>query len=113
MRVWDISVKKLCNKHLIAQHFEIHCIMTYLTTPKGGSYKKHPEVLRWKNRLPALHAKHTETVEEMYRRGYNHNSYLSFNGADTRYQRNKQVKFLQSKQEQINILKSKPCNCFK
>jgi hypothetical protein len=45
MRVWDIPVKDLCNKHLVAQHYEIHCIYSILTKDLKG-YRNHPEIKR-------------------------------------------------------------------
>lgn len=49
MRIWDIPCSKLCDRHLLGEHRELHCIWTCLTTPKGSNYKKHPETLRWKH----------------------------------------------------------------
>ena len=77
MRIWDIPVQNLCRKHLLGEHRELHCIWTFLTTDKGGSYKKHPEVLRWKDHLLALWYRHLEQELEMGKRGYQHDSNLS------------------------------------
>ncbi len=78
MRIWDIPVQNLCRQHLLGEHRELHAIFVYLTTDKGGSYKKHPETLRWKNYLEPLILRHENQVEEMERRGYKHSSPLKF-----------------------------------
>jgi hypothetical protein len=74
MRIWDIPVQNLCRQHLLGEHRELHAIFTYLTTDKGGSYKKHPETLRWKDHLLTLFVRHRTQVTEMKLRGYNHAS---------------------------------------
>lgn len=107
MRVWDIEPKKLCRNHLLGEHRELHAIWTILTTNKKG-YAKHPETLRWKNKLRALYLRHQRLYKEMERRGYNHNSPLSpglAKGSKT------QNKFVDSYREQIKILKRKKCGC--
>ena len=73
MRVWDIPVTYLCDKHLLAQHVEIHTIYNVISQDKKG-YSKHPETLRWVDRLPELKLMHSFTVYEMKRRNYNHKS---------------------------------------
>ncbi len=75
MRIWDIPPEKLCRKHLLGEHSELHGIWSILTKEKKG-YSNHPEVKRWEGRLKALYSKHEEIVEEMKNRGYKHNSPL-------------------------------------
>ena len=71
MRVWDIPINQLCNKHLVAQHHEIHCIASVHS--KGlQRLMNHPEIKRWKHELGALHIAHWATVEEMESRGLKH-----------------------------------------
>ena len=107
IRIWDLPVEKLCNKHLLGEHRELHCIFTFLTTDKGGSYKKHPETLRWVDKLPALYNHHEQQVKEINKRGWKHKSELPFiNGAKI------QNKFINTIEEQIEILKNKKCLCF-
>jgi hypothetical protein len=107
MRIWDIKPSKLCREHLLGEHRELHAIWSILTAHKKG-YSRHPETLRWKGRLAALYKRHQELVREMCKRGYCHKSPL-----DKRLAKGalKQTKFLQSRQKQILILKSKKCNC--
>lgn len=107
MRIWDIQCNKLCDKHLLGEHRELHAIFTYLTTDKGGSYKKHPETLRWVNKCGLLSERHTEQVEEMKRRGWNHKSPLDASKVD--YGDKVQDKFVNTLEQQIEILKAKGC----
>lgn len=75
MRVWDIPVNELCTKHLVAQHFEIHCIYNVITQKRKG-WSKHPEVNRWRGKIDSLTRVHLDTVVEMKKRGLKHNSPL-------------------------------------
>lgn len=75
MRVWDIPVTQLCNKHLIAQHHEIHCIYSIIVNNKKG-FAHHPEVMRWRDRLYCLVRTHDNTAFEMRLRGLNHRTML-------------------------------------
>ena len=107
MRIWDISPKKLCRNHLLGEHRELHAIWSVLTKNKKG-YSKHPETLRWKNKLAALYVRHQELVKEMQGRGYNHKSNLNRKFAAGS---KKQNIFVDSHKKQIEILKSKKCSC--
>lgn len=77
MRVWDYHPRLLCNKHLIAQHNEIHAIHSIITNGLDG-FSNHPEVKRWVGKLGALYRTHERTTAEMLVRGYNHNSELPY-----------------------------------
>lgn len=109
MRVWDIPCSKLCNKHLLGEHRELHCIWTYINTDKGGSYRQHPEVLRWYGKQYALLTRHEEQVTEMQARGFNHCSPL------TEYEDmgncSDQREFVHTITEQREIIKNKGCEC--
>ena len=110
MRIWDINVKYLCQKHLVAEHRELHGLWNILTihNEKGG-YSRHPETLRWKGKLKALYNRHEELVKEMKRREYNHYSPLNKKfiwGSEL------QEIYINTIQEQREILKNKPCACF-
>lgn len=78
MRVWDIPAHYLCRQHLLAQHLEIHTIFSVIYNKKKG-YSKHPETLRWINKLDQLKLMHELTVREMQRRQFNHKSPLPDN----------------------------------
>ncbi|MFA4973493.1 MAG: pyrimidine dimer DNA glycosylase/endonuclease V [bacterium] len=107
MRVWDISPKKLCASHLLGEHVEIHAIWSVITKNKKG-YSRHPETNRWRGKLKALYLRHETVAEEMQRRGYNHksklNQKLATGEGEQRY-------FLNSPQEQKEILRKKKCAC--
>lgn len=75
MRIWDFPVSKLCRKHLLGEHRELHCIFTVIWKGRKG-YSRHPETLRWVGKLPALKRRHAAQVAEMARRGYRHASDL-------------------------------------
>ncbi len=107
MRVWDISPIRLCYKHLLGEHREVHAVWTVLTKNKKG-YSRHPETLRWKGRLKALYFRHNLLVKEMRRRGYNHNSPL-----DKKLARGakRQIYYIDKPSAQKEILTRKKCDC--
>ncbi len=111
MRVWDIEPKYLCRQHLLGEHRELHGLWNILTKHNGkGGYSNHPETKRWIGKLKALFNRHEGLVDEMKDRGYNHHSSLDerlATGKDT------QDFYINTAQEQKNILESKPCDCFK
>lgn len=109
MRIWDIPCENLCDKHLLGEHLELHCIWTFITTDKGGGYKKHPETLRWVGKLEALLLRHAEQCVEMSARGWNHHSLLNISGIKLGSPH--QDEFLQTLEEQIAHLKTKNCKC--
>lgn len=105
MRIWDINPKYLCREHLLGEHRELHAVWSILTKNKKG-YRNHPEVLRWRDKLPALYKRHEKEVKEMMARGYNHYSPLSKEKGSFI-----QKQFINSIKEQKEILKNKKCNC--
>lgn len=109
MRVWDIHPKHLCQKHLIAEHRELHGLWNILTKHKGrGGYARHPETLRWVGKQKALFLRHEALINEFSRRGYRHYSPL-----DKKLARGygSQKTFINTIKEQKMILKKKPCKC--
>ena len=107
MRIWDIPLSKLCRKHLLGEHRELHAIWNILTKNKKG-YSRHPETLRWKGKLKALYLRHQGEVKEMEKRGYNHKSPLQKNKASGK---KTQDVYVDSVKNQKKILKKKGCNC--
>ena len=107
MRIWDISPYRLCKNHLLGEHRELHAMWTVITENKKG-YSLHPETLRWKGKLKAMYFRHEKLVQEMTRRGYNHQSPLDKKKATGKSIQNH---FVDSPLEQIKILKRKGCNC--
>lgn len=86
MRSWyPIEPKYLDRKRLLGEHVELHAMFNINTgTSKKGGYRNHPEVLRWKNYLPALKKRHDEIVLEMITRGYKHHSPINDSLIDSR-----------------------------
>lgn len=107
MRVWDIPPERLCDKHLLGEHREIHAIWTVITEGKKG-YSKHPETLRWVGRLKALYLRHELVVKEMRRRGFAHNSPLDKRKA---VGSSNQETFVNTFEEQVRMLRLKGCSC--
>jgi hypothetical protein len=75
VRIWDVDVRLLCDRHLLGEHRELHAIWAVHTEHKRG-YARHPETLRWHGRLAALYARHEAQVTEFARRGFRHASPL-------------------------------------
>jgi len=107
MRIWDLKPSQLCAKHLAAEHRELHAIWSVLTQNKNG-YAKHPETLRWKNKLAALYQRHEQLVREFKKRDWKHYSPLN-----KKLARGKIIQdyLLDSIDKQKKILKNKPCAC--
>lgn len=110
MRVWDINPKYLCQKHLVAEHRELHGLWNILTKHKGkGGYSHHPETLRWVGKQKALYLRHEALVLEFSKRGYKHHTPLDKRSATLL---GIQDVFIDSIKNQKIILKNKKCNCF-
>lgn len=107
MRIWDVSPQRLCRNHLLGEHSELHGIWSILTQDKRG-FAHHPEVIRWRGKLKALYRKHQEIVEEMRRRGYQHNSPLD---PELATGDERQLDYVDSVEEQLRILATKGCDC--
>jgi hypothetical protein len=107
MRIWDIEPKKLCRNHLLGEHRELHAIWSILTKNKKG-YSRHPETLRWKNKLGALYLRHEKLINEMKNRGYNHCSSLDRKLA---IGIRRQAVLIDSQRRQKEILRHKKCGC--
>ncbi|MCR4432558.1 MAG: pyrimidine dimer DNA glycosylase/endonuclease V [Caldiserica bacterium] len=107
MRIWDISPGRLYRSHLLAEHREIHAIWNILTLGKKG-YSGHQETLRWKGKLKALFLRHEVVIKEMERRGFRYNSQREESLATGSPV---QDKYLQTPEEQREILRKKGCSC--
>ncbi len=107
MRIWDISPKKLCRKHLIAEHGELHALWSIIVNDKKG-FSKHPETMRWRGRLKALYLRHEKLAAEMERRGYNHNSPIDRKNISGKKIQNT---YIDNPKKQKQILTNKPCDC--
>ena len=110
MRIWDINPKYLCNKHLVAEHSELHAVWNILTKSKSKSgYANHPETKRWQGKLRALFNRHEVLVKELINHSYTHRSPLFKKLAKGKM---KQNIFIDTPLKQKKILKEKPCECF-
>ncbi len=110
MRVWDVDARLLCRKHLLGEHRELHGLWNIITKHgRVGGYANHPETRRWVGKAAALYKRHEELVAEMTRRGYRHNSPLDRRLADGDA---RQDALLHTVEEQREILRAKPCECF-
>jgi hypothetical protein len=107
MRVWDLPVRVLCRKHLLAQHNEIHGIWTVITEGRQG-YANHPEVARWRTHLATLRSRHGVTAREMLRRGYRHQSPLQDSGDE---EEAGALTLVDPIPRQRELLREKHCEC--
>ncbi|HEY3396566.1 MAG TPA: pyrimidine dimer DNA glycosylase/endonuclease V [Armatimonadota bacterium] len=107
MRVWDLPPEKLCPRHLLAEHYEIHTLWSVLTRGLSG-WSHHPETLRWQGRLAALYARHQADVAEMERRGYHHRSPLD---ATLATGESIQTEYKDAPAEQLRQLREKCAAC--
>lgn len=109
MRVWDIDVSRLCNKHLVAQHHEIHCICSINLHGYKGFWN-HPETRRWRGRNNQLAYVHYQTVNEMVARGLNHRYHMGTLD-DVSISVERRPEPWQPIAKQVDILRSKGCGC--
>lgn len=107
MRVWDIPPRRLCDRHLLAEHRELHAIWVIITEGRAG-YSRHPETVRWRGKPEALHLRHEKLVAEFARRGFAHRSPLD---ARLAVGRSGQDVYVDSPREQMRILRGKKCDC--
>lgn len=77
MRMWNITPSKLCNQHLLGEHFEIHKVIGNLKNSR-----KWAESLTKKGFLEPqnLLKRHNRLTKEMLKRGMNHRSLLEIKG---------------------------------
>lgn len=108
MRIWDLDPSLLCRQHLLGEHRELHGCWNIHVHGKTG-YREHPETKRWAGKLAALYTRHEALVAEMSRRGYNHNTPLDVAHANDQ---DVQDLLLDSLENQREILRHKPCDCF-
>lgn len=110
MRIWDISIERLCRNHLLAEHGELHAVWSVIANDRKG-YSRHPEVTRWRGRLGALWQRHEEQREEMLRRGYSHLSPLCVDRIREEHHWMMSPCCLESADEQLRKLRGKGCSC--
>ena len=72
MRMWMVPPRKMCRKHLLGEHVEIHMAVASLRLGKSVAGFLEKGLLD----LGKLRSRHNELVAEMLRRGYRHASPL-------------------------------------
>jgi hypothetical protein len=73
MRVWDINPGYLNRQSLLAEHRELHGIVSIIGNKKKG-YSNHPETVRWVGYGWALRQRHQLLAAEMSLRGFTEKS---------------------------------------
>ena len=77
MRMWGVPARKLCRKHLLGEHVEMH--MFTGTIKKGISITGY--IKKGLVNPNLISQRHDELAEEMVNRGYNHQSPLEFDSS--------------------------------
>ena len=78
MRMWGVEPSKLCQKHLLGEHCEIH--MFTGTINKGISIAGY--ISKGLVNPALIQVRHDQLAEEIQKRGYNHHSPLSIDCSD-------------------------------
>ena len=79
VRVWCVPVRLLDRQHLLGEHAELHVMYNAIVKAKLGiqsGWQKHPQTLRFMDRLGMLVDRHRQQAKELLKRGYRHNSPL-------------------------------------
>jgi hypothetical protein len=107
MRVWDLDPKKLCLKHLMKEHADIHVVWNILTEKNKKKFV-HVEIKRWIGKEKALFNRHALIVDELLSRGLTHMTELiglPENSIEI------QDEIINTKTEQKNTIKMTDCKC--
>lgn len=85
----------------------MHALWSIITNNRKA-YAHHPETIRWRRKLKALYLRHEALVSEMTARGYKHHTPL-----DPALATGKAVQdeFVNTYEEQVQILKERGCEC--
>lgn len=70
MRMWMVKPDRLCKKHLLGEHVEIHMLVSSLQKGKNMQGFLENNLLEPQN----IRERHDTLVKEMLSRGYTHNS---------------------------------------
>jgi hypothetical protein len=76
MRQWLVDPKILCRQHLLGEHSELHAFLG--TLRKGISVNGYID--KGFLEIHSLESRHSELVEEMLNRAYNHQSPIDLMG---------------------------------
>ena len=70
--MWNVNPKKMCTRHLLGEHVELHMIVGSLN--KGRNLKGHIE--KGQLEIHNIKKRHEQLVKEMKSRDFKHNSPL-------------------------------------
>jgi ribosomal protein L44E len=70
--MWNIETEKMCNQHLLGEHVEMHMFVGCLSKNKSIQGYLDKKLIEVHN----IEKRHSELVEEMKKRGFNHKSKL-------------------------------------
>jgi len=73
MRMWMVEPTKMCRKHLMGEHVEIHMLIGSMR--RGKSIKGFID--NGLLEISSVYKRHSDLVSEMIKRGYNHKSELN------------------------------------
>ncbi len=74
--MWGIDPRKMCDQHLLGEHKEMHQVVGHIDTGNIEVVKGHAERRQLDTSL--IQRRHEELVEEMKRRGFNHESPMEY-----------------------------------
>ena len=92
VRMWGVDPKKMCTKHLLGEHVELHMMLGSLK--KGKSLKGHIE--KGQVEVHNIRKRHGQLVKEMLARGFRHSSPLP---KDVRLFRAGRLKIIENEKE--------------
>ncbi|QIB75360.1 hypothetical protein G3I44_14315 [Halogeometricum borinquense] len=75
-RQWGIDPELLCRQHLLGEHREMHQEVGHINADNLATVKGHARCGQVDT--SSIQERHDELVEEMHRRGYNHQSPLEY-----------------------------------
>lgn len=75
-RMWCVDPRLLCRQHLLGEHTELHQLVGHLRAGHTNAVRGHAE--RGQVDTSRISSRHEALVAEMERRGYTHDSPLSY-----------------------------------
>jgi hypothetical protein len=73
VRIWHVPPAYLDNQRLLGEHLELHIILSAISKlqqKRKGGYTRHPETIKYSNRVSFLLRRHDSLVREMRLRGW-------------------------------------------
>jgi len=72
MRMWKVDVTKMCRRHLLGEHNEMHMFAGTILKKRCRNFVKSRFVLEGLVDTSCIRERHDELAVEMLRRGYKH-----------------------------------------